>query len=67
MDDYEMLNKAIKYDLLINALFNESELSYRKDSLYIDRDASDLLSIFEPKLYEKRYKELQELQENKEE
>lgn len=67
MDDIEMFRKAFKYDLLIKALLNKSELSYRKDSLYIDRDASDLISIFEPELYEKRFKELVELQEKKEE
>lgn len=60
----ETLEKAIKYDILVNALFASVDLSWEKTKLIASTDESLLIGL-EPVKYEEKLTELLEREQTK--
>lgn len=53
MNDFEMYEKAFKYDMLVNYLFRKSNLSWTNETIGIDSyEFSNIMKILEPDRYD---------------
>ena len=61
-DEYEeLLEKSLKYEMLLEALYNESYLNYNKTGLAIESSNLDkFLKVFDKFDYNKKLRELKE-------
>lgn len=66
-DDYvELIEIKSKYSMLINSMFKNTGLNYRKDGLeFAYGDAYKLIEYLEPEQYNKKVKELKRIEEEK--
>ena len=57
LEDYrQLVTKGIKYDMLLAACFEESDLSWDKKQLYIAGDCiGKVLKVTEPEAYEEAF------------
>lgn len=52
MNDFEMYEKAFKYDMLVDYLFRKSSLSWINETIGIDSyQFSNIMQILEPEMY----------------